>query len=118
MWMAERERVTVTVLGAAALVGIGALMWQARRAPIGVANGPPPSAAQWDARVDRAQRLDVNHATAQELERLPGIGPVAAERIVAYREAHGPFVEPDDLLSVQGIGPATVKALQDDIRVE
>ena len=117
MWLTERERVTVTILGAVALVGVGVLMWQQHRLPIGVAQGPIPPYAQWDAMVDGAKRVDLNRATADEMERLPGIGPVTAERIVAYRATHGPFIAPEDLLSVPGIGPATVKALQDYVRV-
>ena len=51
-------------------------------------------------------RLDLNRATAGDLDRLPGIGPVLASRIVAQREQHGAFRSPEDLLAVPGIGPA------------
>lgn len=51
-------------------------------------------------------RLDLNRASAAELDALPGIGPVIAERIVAWRQAHGPFRSLDDLTRVSGIGPA------------
>ncbi len=54
------------------------------------------------------QRIDVNRATAAELAELPGIGPALAARIVAYREANGPFRTLDELTKVKGIGPATV----------
>jgi competence protein ComEA len=49
--------------------------------------------------------LDLNRATAGDLEALPGIGPVMAQRILDYRLAHGPFQKVDDLLAVSGIGP-------------
>lgn len=49
--------------------------------------------------------LNVNTANAERLQTLPGIGPALAERIVADREAHGPFRTPEDLLRVPGIGP-------------
>jgi competence protein ComEA len=55
--------------------------------------------------------LDVNAATAAELERLPRVGPALAQRIVAWREQHGPFAGPDDLRHVRGIGPSTVRLL-------
>lgn len=50
--------------------------------------------------------LAVNTATAQMLADLPGIGPALAERIVAYRDAHGDFHSMEDLGAVPGIGPA------------
>lgn len=48
--------------------------------------------------------LDLNTATAEQLEAIPGIGPVLAQRIVDYRRANGRFQSVDDLLEVQGIG--------------
>ncbi len=65
-----------------------------------------------------AGRLNVNTATAPELERLPGIGPVLASTIVTYRESHGPFRSVDDLLKVPGIGPARLSQIRDLIVVE
>lgn len=55
-----------------------------------------------------ALALDVNTATAEELQTLTGIGPQKAEAIVAYREKNGPFKSTAGLLEVPGIGPATV----------
>lgn len=49
--------------------------------------------------------LDINAASAEALQSLPGIGPALAARIVADREARGPFRTPEDLLRVPGIGP-------------
>lgn len=57
-------------------------------------------------------KLNLNQASAEELEALPGIGPALAARIVAYREEHGPFIAVDDLLRVSGIGPKTLDRLQ------
>ncbi len=62
--------------------------------------------------------INVNTASAPELERLPGIGPVLASNIVAYREAHGPFRTPEDLLAVPGIGPAKLSQIRELIVVE
>ena len=53
-------------------------------------------------------RLSVNHATASELETVPGIGPALARRIVAYR----PYRSLDDLLRVPGIGPRSLQKLR------
>ena len=64
-----------------------------------------------------AALLDLNAATAAELEELPGIGPELARRIVAYREAHGPFGSVEELLKVPGIGPATLERIRDLVTV-
>ncbi len=61
--------------------------------------------------------LDINSATASELEELPGIGPELARRIVAYREAHGPFRSVEELLNVPGIGPATLERIRELVTV-
>lgn len=57
--------------------------------------------------------LSLNTATATQLESLPGVGPVLAERIVAFREQNGPFGVVEDLLEVSGIGEAKLAALRD-----
>ena len=59
--------------------------------------------------------IDVNAATAAELDALPGIGPATAAAIVAHREQHGPFVTVDDLLAVRGIGPAKLDAIRAEV---
>ncbi|HEY5218496.1 MAG TPA: ComEA family DNA-binding protein [Gemmatimonadaceae bacterium] len=59
---------------------------------------PPPSSIH---------RLDVDQASAVELQALPGVGPAMAARIVAYRDSNGPFGSMDRLRRVKGIGPAT-----------
>lgn len=60
------------------------------------------------------QTIDINAADAEALaERLPGVGPVKAARIVAYRQQHGPFAMIDDLISVPGIGPVTLERIRE-----
>jgi len=61
--------------------------------------------------------VSINTASAPELERLPGIGPVIAQRIVEYREQHGPYQRIEDLLEVEGIGPSKLESLQDYVQV-
>lgn len=55
----------------------------------------------------------LNSATAEELEGLPGVGPVLAERIVGHREDMGPFERVEDLLEVPGIGEAKLASIRD-----
>ena len=59
------------------------------------------------------QVVDVNNATIDALDELPGVGPATAAAIVAERERNGPFVGVDDLDRVPGIGPAKLDALRD-----
>ena len=56
--------------------------------------------------------LDLNSATAEQLDALPGIGPVTAQKIIDYRQAHGPFKSIDDLASIPGLGPAHIANLK------
>jgi competence protein ComEA len=61
--------------------------------------------------------LDVNSATAEELQVLPGIGPKIAERIVKYREKHGPFSSVEDLTKVKGIGEKKLDKVRPFVKV-
>jgi competence protein ComEA len=61
--------------------------------------------------------VNINSATATELETLSGIGEVLAGTIVAYRDQNGPFASVDDLLDVSGIGPATLEEIRDQVTV-
>jgi len=76
----------------------------------------PAISAEGDA-VAGDGRVHLNVAGAEELESLPGVGPVLAERIVAYREEHGPFTAVEDLLEVPGIGEAKLAALREAVLV-
>lgn len=59
--------------------------------------------------------VNVNAASAKELQTLPGIGRVTAQRIVDYRTAKGPFATLEDLLKVKGIGQSTLQKISDRI---
>ncbi len=63
-------------------------------------------------------KIDLNTATARELEALPGIGEVRARAIVADREANGPFRIVEDLTRVKGIGEGTLAGLIDYVTVD
>lgn len=56
--------------------------------------------------------LDLNTASADQLDALPGVGPTTAQRIVDYRQAHGPFRSVDELEGVPGIGPSKLAQLK------
>jgi competence ComEA-like helix-hairpin-helix protein len=70
------------------------------------------------ASVDVTGRMNVNVATAAELELLPGVGPKMAERIVEERKRNGPFKRPRDLRRVKGIGEKTLARLLPYVRTD
>jgi len=59
-----------------------------------------------------AGSINLNTASIQELERLPGIGEAYARRVIAYRDEHGAFTSIDDLMNVKGIGPKKLEKLR------
>jgi competence protein ComEA len=61
--------------------------------------------------------VDVNRASVEQLDELPGIGPTTASAIVDHREQHGPFATVDDLEAVRGIGPAKLDAIRELVTV-
>jgi competence protein ComEA len=88
--LADGEQVLVAARGSPAAGGAGAATGAAGAA------GP----------------VSLNSATAEQLDALPGVGPVTAEKIVAYRQAHGPFTSVDGLDAIPGIGPARLADLR------
>ena len=60
----------------------------------------------------QAWAIDINTATAAELQDFPGVGKSTAEKIIAYREANGPFASCDDLTKVKGIGDGKLKKIK------
>lgn len=63
-------------------------------------------------------RVNINTASASELDALPGIGPVLAQRIIDRRTEQGPFTSVEELLEVDGIGQATLDGLREFITVK
>lgn len=116
----RRAAVVLLVLAAAGLV---VRFWQTPgTAPGAVAYrgaGPRPMRDSVEARALRlgrplakGERIDLDRASAEELARLPRIGPALAARIVAYREEHGPFGSLEALDRVPGVGPTLLAALR------
>ena len=62
--------------------------------------------------------VDLNTATAAELDTMPGIGESLARRIIAYREANGPFGSIEEIMEVSGIGEAKFAELEDRVTVD
>lgn len=93
-----------------------------RAAQSGAADSVAPVAASAkDAAAGPTQALPsvaLNTATAQQLTALPGVGPATAAKIIAYREEHGPFRSPADLMNVKGIGRKKYEDIRQFITVE
>jgi competence protein ComEA len=109
---ARRKADLATLNLAAPLVdGIQILVPSRAPAPVGASSGgsAPGSAGAGTP----ALHVSLSSATVEDLDQLPGIGPVTAQKIVDYRTAHGPFASVDDLDAVPGIGPTRIEQLRD-----
>lgn len=73
----------------------------------------PPGTVPGDASATGDGKVNLNTADEAALDTLPRIGPALAERIIAWREANGPFTSVDDLLAVSGFGEKMVESLRD-----
>ena len=81
------------------------------------AEGAAAPGASVPAGAASGQPLDLNTATADQLDALPGVGPVLAQNIVSYRTEHGGFRSVDELRQVDGIGDSRYERLKDLVRV-
>jgi competence ComEA-like helix-hairpin-helix protein len=91
------------------VLGCGAVVPGGRAVAVGEGCRPAPASATASLLLGRP--VDVNTATAEDLEALPGIGSGLARRIVASRERDGPFGGLSDLRRVKGLGPSRIRAL-------
>ena len=76
------------------------------------ARGSPTGAARAVGSSATANPVSLSSATAEQLDTLPGVGPVTAQKIVAYRQEHGPFTSVEALDAIPGIGPARLADLK------
>jgi competence protein ComEA len=92
---------------AAPLVDGIQILVPSRDAPGSAGTGEPSSAGS------AGGTVSLSSATVEELDELPGVGPITAQKIVDYRAEHGPFASVDDLDAVPGIGPTRIEQLRD-----
>jgi competence protein ComEA len=103
------RRADLSLVNLAAPVSDGSQVVVPRRAPP-VAAGSGSEAGD---PAPAAGPIHLNTATAEQLDELPGVGPVTAQKIVDYREQHGAFSSVDDLDAIPGIGPARLEQLRE-----
>lgn len=89
----------------------------ARAVQIPASTVPSPTESIPETSPDAEGLVNINTATAAQLQTLPGIGPVLAQRILDHREAHGPFEKATDLIRVEGIGEKKLTAILDLVTV-
>jgi competence protein ComEA len=103
------RKADLSLVNLAAPVSDGTQIVVPRRAPPAASGAAPASPGAAPA----AGPVHLNTATVEQLDELPGVGPVTAEKIVDYREQHGAFSSVDDLDAIPGIGPARLEQLRE-----
>ncbi len=123
--LSKSDRIAIVVIMTVILAGWGIRFFQGRGHERGlvVYRQAVPIPAVLDSAAETTQTrpffapLDINIATREDLQGLPLIGPARADDIVRYREEHGRFTTPEDIMKVPGIGPGIFERIQNDIRV-
>jgi len=106
-------------LNLAAVLEDGFQVWVPSKSPVQESPAAGSSTGQAEIPLEPANPaapgalININTASQAELESLPGIGPVTAQKIIAYRQANGLFIGIEDIQKVSGIGPATFEKIKD-----
>jgi competence ComEA-like helix-hairpin-helix protein len=104
--LAKSEASLIILIAIALALFAAACGTAPRSSSTSVLSHPVPTKAE------QASAIDINTASSQELQRLPGVGNVIAERIVAHREQYGPFRRAEHLLMVRGISDRKFRQLR------
>jgi competence ComEA-like helix-hairpin-helix protein len=113
----DNQPLSTTLLSLTLILSLSACAERARRSPSTTqtqANDQQSAATKQST----PARININTATANELETLPGIGKGLAARIIEHREQHGPFRRPEHLIIVRGISDKRFRGLRELITVE
>ena len=105
-----KGRVDTTALNMARVLADGEQLLVGLEPAVVPGSGSPPVGAA-------SAKVNLNTATVEQLDTLPGVGPVTAQSILSWREENGRFSSVDDLLDVKGIGDATLGELRDLVTV-
>lgn len=126
--MGKITKFDAAVLGMTAvfLIGMGTCCWRDRvmtqpwRVEVGqtAAASAPAREEPVLSKLLEGERININTASAGDLQRLPGIGEKRAQAIVTWREENGPFEQTEDLVQVPGIGEGILAQCRDYVTVE
>ncbi len=111
----RQERWALLILAVFLLIGMGFDFYQRNFAASRIHQIPAEQAGLFQTKqreIALSELINPNTADSEKLQKLPGVGPELAERIIAYRRQQGYFAVPEDLRKVSGIGPATYKKIQ------
>jgi competence protein ComEA len=100
------RRADISLVNLAAPISDGTQIVVPRREAAATGGGEEPASSP-------SGPVHLNTATIEQLDELPGVGPVTAQKIVEYREQHGAFSSVDDLDAIPGIGPARLEQLRE-----
>lgn len=109
------RRADLSLVNLAAPLADGQQVIVPRRGAAGSGGAAPPAGAAATPGAPGAPTgpVHLNTATLEQLDSLPGVGPVTAQKILDYRTEHGPFTSVDELDAVPGIGPSRMDQLKD-----
>lgn len=94
-------------------INLAAPLFDGQQVRVPAVGEAPPAGAEGETEPSVSYPLNINTATAAELETLPGIGPSLAQAIIDHRETFGPFQDAAFIQNVSGIGPATYEEIKD-----
>ena len=122
-FLTRHEKYVIAFLVVGAICGAGYSYYQKFHSPIRLRfrktiQKEPVLRKGLDRLLKEEKSVNINSASAEEMMKLSGVGPVLASRIVEYRMTNGPFKDTDDIKEVPGIGPKKFDAIKDYIRLE
>ena len=79
-------------------------------------SAPTPSATPAPA-PEQSEKININTASLEELDKITGVGPIIGQRIIDYRNTNGPFQKIEDIKNVKGIGDVTFEKMKDEITI-
>lgn len=116
------ERLIIAVLVAALVAGLAVAVYRRNNHPsVIISEFNPDNYKSASSKASNARvinKVDINHATAEEIAFLKGIGPAIARRIVEYRTANGYFLSKEDVKKVKGVGDGLFDKIKDDISTD